>query len=127
MSTDSERRLTSLQIAVLRVFWEHGEATVSDVQRYIDSSKPLAATTVATLLKRLETRGVLARRKEGRQYVYRALVDADAVGRSMASGLVDDVYAGRVPGLFAHLFEERSISAEDIAEMKRLIRKAEKG
>ncbi|MFT6832966.1 MAG: BlaI family penicillinase repressor [Planctomycetota bacterium] len=125
MSADPELRLTSLQLAVLRVLWSQEEATVAEVHAALQSERKLAATTVATLLKRLEARGVLTHRTEGRQYIYRPLVEADAVGRTMTSELVEDVYAGDVTGLFAHLLDTKGVSAKDLDEIKRMIRDAE--
>lgn len=125
MSADPELRLTSLQLAVLRVLWSQKEATVAEVHAALQSERKLAATTVATLLKRLEARGVLTHRTEGRQYIYRPLVEADAVGRTMTSELVEDVYAGDVTGLFAHLLDTKGVSAKDLDEIKRMIRDAE--
>jgi predicted transcriptional regulator len=125
LSADPELRLTSLQLAVLRVLWSQEEATVAEVHAALQSERKLAATTVATLLKRLEARGVLTHRTEGRQYIYRPLVEADAVGRTMTSELVEDVYAGDVTGLFAHLLDTKGVSAKDLDEIKRMIRDAE--
>ncbi len=127
MSPEPELRLTSLQLAVLRVLWEREEASVNEVHAALQSDRKLAATTVATLLKRLEARGILAYRKEGRQFLYRALVEADEVGRTMTTELVDDVYAGDVTGLFAHLLDAKKVGAAELKEIKRLIRAAERG
>ena len=126
MSPEPELRLTSLQLAVLRALWDREEATVAEVHKALQPGRKLAATTVATLLKRLEARGILTHRTEGRQYIYRSLVEADEVGRTMTSELVDDVYAGDVTGLFAHLLDAKSVSAKDLKEIKRLIRDAER-
>ena len=126
MSSESELRITSLQLAVLRALWSAREATVTEVHAAMQSERALAVTTVATLLKRLEARGILTHRTEGRQYIYRALVGADEVGRTMTSELVDDVYEGDVTGLFAHLLDAKSVTAEDLKEIKRMIREAEK-
>ncbi|QDV07469.1 Penicillinase repressor [Planctomycetes bacterium Poly30] len=125
MSPDPELRLTSLQLAVLRVLWRKSEASVNEVHAALQTDRPLATTTVATLLKRLEARGVLTHRTEGRQFLYRALVNADEVGRTMTSELVEDVYAGDVTGLFAHLLDTRSVSEKDLAEIQRMIQEHE--
>ena len=60
-------RLTAPQLAVLRVLWERSEATVAQVQGALLADRPLAATTIATLLSRLEKRGIVAYRIKGRQ------------------------------------------------------------
>src|SRR5262245_35706164 len=77
--TEAPPRLTSQQLALLKVLWERTEATVSEIHRAMTAERPLAATTVATLLSRLEKRGIVAYRIEGRQYVYRAVLgESDA-------------------------------------------------
>ncbi|MEM8711601.1 MAG: BlaI/MecI/CopY family transcriptional regulator [Planctomycetota bacterium] len=53
-------------------------------------------------------------------------VDADEVVRTIATDLVEDVYAGQVTGLFAHLLDEGDVSTDDLKEIKRLIARAEK-
>lgn len=120
-----DQRLTSLQLAVLRSLWERGEASVGEVHADLAIERELAPTTVATLLKRLEARGLLDHRAEGRQFIYRALVDSDEVGRTMTTELVDDVYAGDVKELFAHLLDETEVSASDLKAIKRMISRAE--
>jgi len=117
----SEARLSPLQLAVLRVLWDRGEATVQDVRDGLAPEREFAQTTVATLLRRLEKRGVLTHRSEGRQFVYRPLQDADTVGRALVGELVDDLYGGRADALFAHLLEAKDVAPGDLARIKALI------
>ena len=72
--TSRPPRLTAPQLEILRVLWERSEATVVEIHRALQAERPLAATTIATLLSRLEKRGLVAYRTEGRQYVYRAVL-----------------------------------------------------
>ena len=53
-------RLTAPQLALLKVLWERSEATVAEMQRALHAERPLAASTIATLLSRLEKRGIVA-------------------------------------------------------------------
>lgn len=116
-----EQRLSGLQLALLRVLWDRGEATVNDVHAALKSARSLAPTTIATMLRRLEKRGLLAHRTEGRQFVYRALKSADEVGRTLVSDLVDDLYEGRPAELFAHLLDSKEVAPGDLARIKRMI------
>ena len=61
-------RLTALQLTVMQVLWSRDEASVTDVQRAM-TGRRLALTTVATMLVRLEQRGLVSHRVEGRQYI----------------------------------------------------------
>lgn len=117
--------LTDLQLAIVRVLWTRGPCTVVDVQEALLPDRPLAQTTVATLLTRLEKRGVVSHSTEGRQYQYRAMVSEPDVRRSMVSELTDMLFAGRPAALISHLIGEREIAPGDLDEVKRLIAAAE--
>ena len=64
-----------LEMVCLTVLWRLGEGNVADVRRVAGVDKPLAYTTVLTLLERLTRRGAVIRRKEGRSYRYRPAVE----------------------------------------------------
>lgn len=125
MTDRSEAKLSGLQLAVMRAVWDAGEATVADVQTALRGERDLAPTTVATLLKRLEKRGLLTHRSEGRQFVYSALVDADDVGRSLVGELARDLYGGKGADLFAHLLDATEVSEDDLARIRRMIEERE--
>src|SRR2546427_8732133 len=82
-------QLTELQLAILRVLWDRGEATVQDIWEALHAARGLAQTTVATMLSRLERRGVVTRRAQSRQYRYRAAVTEREVQHSMVGELTE--------------------------------------
>ena len=122
---DSAVALSELQTDVMRVLWSRGEATVAEVTEALRPGRRLAHTTVSTLLTRLQARGAVASRREGRQLVYRALVDEPQVRRSMVSGLVGSLFGGSPRALVAHLVREDAISAEDLAAIREMLAKKE--
>lgn len=113
--------LTDLQFAIVRVLWASGSSTVVAVQAALLPERELAQTTVATLLSRLERRGVVSHQLVGRQYVYRPEVTEPAVRRSMVGDLTDLLFQGRTAALLSHLIVERDIAAGELDEVKRLI------
>ncbi|MDQ3517160.1 MAG: BlaI/MecI/CopY family transcriptional regulator [Gemmatimonadota bacterium] len=117
--------LTDLQIELMRVLWLQGEATVIEVHQRISQQRGLAQGTVATLLTRLEKRGAITHRTEGRQFVYRALVSETEVRRWMLAQVADRLFGGDVPLLIHQLLAEREVSAGDLAEVKALIAERE--
>lgn len=125
MNNPSATQLTDLQLAVVRALWEGGECTVSEVQEALLPQRPLAQTTVATLLSRLEKRGVVIHRVTGRQFVYRAAVTEDDVQRSMVEQLTNMLFEGRPTALISHLLATRDVRPDDLSEVKRLIAEAE--
>jgi BlaI family penicillinase repressor len=127
MAAPKDVGLSELQAAVVRVLWERGEASTADVAQVLAASRGLAHTTVATLLSRLEKRGVVASRRDGRELVYKARVSETVVRRSMVGELVASVFGGDPRALLAHLVREDEIAPSDLAEARKLIARAEGG
>lgn len=119
--------LTGLQIAILRVLWQRGEASVSDICEALRPERALAQTTVATVLSRLEKRGVVTHRREARQFLYQTAITEDDVRGSMVNELTDQLFHGDVAELVNHLLAERDIGANDLARVKKLIEAHEQG
>lgn len=112
--------LSDLQLDVMRALWR-GEASVADVVTALADSRDLAHTTVATLLTRLEKRGVVAVRREGRQLLYSARVSESQVRRSMVSGLIQSLFRGDARALLAHLVSEDDVAPDDLERVRTLL------
>jgi len=117
-------QITELQLAVLRLLWERGEATVADIWEALHAERGLAQTTLATIVTRLERRGVLARRSRARQFVYRALVTESEVQHSMVSELTEKLFEGDVPSLVNHLLTAQDVSPGDLARIREMLKAA---
>lgn len=118
--------LTDLQIELMRVLWREGETSVIQMHRALLTTREIAQPTVATLLTRLEKKGAVTHRTEGRQFIYRALVSEAEVRRSMVAQLTDRLFGGDVPKLISQLLAEREMSPGDLAEVKALIEATER-
>lgn len=121
--------LTELQLAIMDVLWERGEATVVEVHDALRQERRVAQSTVATLLSRLEDKGVVAHRSEDRQYVYRATVSREQVRRSVVgefSELTERLFSGDVAGLVSQLLSTRDARAEDLARAREIIERKER-
>ncbi|MBK9657785.1 MAG: BlaI/MecI/CopY family transcriptional regulator [Rhodanobacteraceae bacterium] len=119
--SSEDTSLSELQLELMRVLWARGEASTADVAEVLANSRGLAHTTIATLLSRLEKRGVVASRRDGRQLVYRALVAQGEVQRSMVSGLLDNLFGGDARALLAHLVREEEIAPGDLDRVRELL------
>jgi predicted transcriptional regulator len=123
----SERhQLTELQLAILRVIWDRDEATVQDIWEALHAERGLAQTTVATMLSRLERRGVVTRRAESRQYRYKAAVTEEEVQHSMVGELTERLFDGNVAALVQHLLHDADVSPGDLAKIRAMIDRAER-
>ena len=113
--------LTELQIAIMRLLWSRREATVAEVWEALYPERGLAQTTIATLLTRLERRGVVARRVDQRQYVYRPLVTESEVQQSMVGELTERLFSGDVTALVSHLLTSHDVAPGDLARLRELV------
>ena len=113
-------RLGDLQVAILRVLWDEGEATVARVHEGL-TGKRRALTTIATMLSKMERRGIVEHRVEGRQFVFRARISEQEVMRSMVADLTRKLFEGDVSALVSHLLTEQEIDREELVRLRRMI------
>ena len=118
-------QLTELQLAIMRVLWDRSEATVQEIWEALHAERGLAQTTVATMLSRLERRGVVTRRAQSRQYHYRAAVTEREVQHSMVGELTERLFDGDVTALVQHLLSGQDVSPGDIAKIRDMIERVE--
>ncbi|HET9293694.1 MAG TPA: BlaI/MecI/CopY family transcriptional regulator [Gemmatimonadales bacterium] len=113
--------LTDLQSAIMRVLWDRGEATVAEIHAALQPERGLALTTIATMLSRLERRGIVKHLTRARQYVYYPKVSERDVRRSMVADLTERLFDGDVAELVSHLLSARELSPGDLEKVKELI------
>ena len=120
------KTLGDLQLAIMRVLWARGEASAGDVHRTLLAERGLAPTTIATMLRKMEARGLVCHRAEGRQFVYRARVEEGDVHRTMVGELVDRLFGGDSKALVNHLVSEGDIDLLELEELRRRLEEAER-
>lgn len=118
--------LSDLQLDLMRVLWRSGELSVAEVTEAL-ADRDLAHTTVATLLTRLEKRGVVESRRDGRVLAYRASVSEAQVRRNMVSSLIAQVFHGDPRALLAHLVSEREVAPGDLEQVRALLKRDDDG
>ena len=86
----------------------------------------LAYTTMATMLRKMEGRGLVKHRSEGRSFVYRACVGEEAVSRGMADHLLDRLFEGSLADMVHHLLSTREVSRDELVKIEKLITERKK-
>lgn len=117
--------LGELQHAIMKVLWQRSEATVAEVHEALYEERGLAPTTIATMLRKMENKGVVAHRVEDRHFVYRTAVTEDEVRSSMVGELVDRLFAGDPAALVSHLVADHDIDEAEIERLRALLERAE--
>jgi predicted transcriptional regulator len=120
-----KHQLAELQLAIMHVLWARGEATVAEVREALSQTRPLAHTTVGTMLSKMERNGQVRHRAEGKVNIYRPAVQKEKVRRSMVSDLASRLFAGDLTEMVSHLLDSRKVSPDELARLKALIRQKE--
>lgn len=118
-------QLTDLQLAMVRILWARGGSSVAEVQEGLRPGRSLAQTTVATILSRLERRGVVRHFKRGRLFIYEACVTEPQVRQAMVRELTKLLFDGRAASLISYLLASEELRAREVAELRTQLAEAE--
>src|SRR5437899_2044556 len=123
MLRSTRLRLGERELEIMNVVWDLGEATVQEVCNRLE--RPAAYSTVITMMRTLEAKGILSHRVLGRTFVYQAEVLRDGVRASMLTELRDLVFGGS-PALLLHsMVNDTTISPDELAELRNILNQAE--
>lgn len=114
-------RVSSAEGIVMEALWRKQPLSAEDVATDVAKEQGWTDATVKTLLNRLLSKGAIAADKDGRRYLYRPLLKREDYVAEESTSLIDRLFDGRVSSLVTHFSEREKLSADDIAELKRLI------
>lgn len=118
------RKLPSLSPAeteILRLVWQLKEATVQQICAALPARRRIAYATVQTLLRRLEKKGYLKHRAEGKAHVFHPAVESEHVIKRSVNDFLERLFGGDPIPLMQHLAEHGRIDAEDLERLRKLI------
>ena len=113
--------LTPHELAIMKVVWQREASTVRDIYETVRKTRPIAYTTVMTVMNVLEEKGYLKRTLVDRAYVYRPARPQQQVVGQMVTDFVDRVFDGAAAGLFLHLAKDNRLSKAERERIRRLI------
>ncbi len=119
-------KLGDLQLAIMRVLWSRAEASVSQVHQSLLAERGLATTTIATMLVKMEKKGVVTHRLDGRRYIYLPTASEDEVRRTMVDEITERLFEGSAVALVSHLLEQYEVKPKELEELRALIDDQEK-
>lgn len=119
----TQEHFTTLELALMKVLWETGPATVQVVHQKLQPSRPLAYNTVQTMLTILHRKGKVKRTTKDRAYVYTPVVTQERAAGQALKDLVDRLFGGSPQELLLSMVKSRQITPEQIEELRSLIAK----
>jgi predicted transcriptional regulator len=114
--------LTELQQAILDFIWSNGDSTAEQVREGIRAQHPLKDSSVRTLLRRLEARGVLTHRLDGKVFIYRAAVEQRGFAARAVRHIIDRFCAGSAEQFLMGMVDEKVLTKAELQKLARKIR-----
>ncbi len=118
------RAMSPAETEIVRLVWQLGTATVQQIQDALPANRKVVYKTVQTLLRRLEEKGYLKHRMEGKAHVFCPAVRREAVVRRTVLDFLDRLFGGDPRPLMQFLAREGHVDAQDIEELRKLIDKS---
>ena len=116
-----ERLLTEVELELMTILWDRGGGTVADVLAALPEERPLAYTSVSTMLRILEQKSVLRSEKIGRGHRYVPVVARGDYQAYALDQVVGKVFGGEPLALVRRLFDARGLTREELTALKGLL------
>jgi predicted transcriptional regulator len=120
-------RPTDAELAILRVLWERGPATVRQVQEVLGSERGTGYTTTLKLMQIMLEKGLLRRDTSSHAHVYEAAVTRGQTQRRLVAELLNQAFDGSARQLVLHALSVRKSTPEELAEIRQLLNEIERG
>jgi BlaI family penicillinase repressor len=117
-------QLTPLELEIMKVLWDLGQASVQQVQQLLTAEPQLAYTTVQTMLNVLHRKGKVKRSLIDRAYFYRPAVSRDQVVTSTMKDIIDRLFGGSAESLVMSLVQTRHLTPEKLERLRRRLDQA---
>lgn len=123
MSRTGSEYPTELELEILKVLWETAPLMVREVRALLKerSGRTLSHSAVITMLNIMVRKGYLGRKKEGKAFLFKPLVQRESVAGGMMGDLLKRVFDGSPAALVLNLIETNDLDAGELAELRRLI------
>jgi predicted transcriptional regulator len=120
-SSAPEKLLTDVELELMTILWRLGEGAVADVIAELPKDRELAYTSVSTVLRILEQKGVLKARKEGRGHIYVPVLKKSDYEAKALKHVVERVFDGTPIALVKQLLASGEVSEKEIKELRALL------
>lgn len=117
--------LTPMELKVMNILWELQEAYVKDIVDRWETQPLPAYNTVSTIVRILEEKGFVGHKPEGRSHAYFPAVPRDTYQKTHVQEVLQQVFAGSMSGLVSSLLDSETLSAAELADLKRIIDSSE--
>jgi len=120
-ASKQEKLLTEVELELMTILWKLCEGSVNDVLGHLPAGRDLAYTSVSTILRILEQKGVVGSRKEGRGHTYFPILAKEQYEATTLQHVVSKVFDGAPTTLIRRLLEAGDLSEEELKSIRTLL------
>ncbi|QJD94281.1 BlaI/MecI/CopY family transcriptional regulator [Duganella dendranthematis] len=120
-------QISDAESQVMEVLWSGSPRTAEDVVAALSDQQAWQVATIKTLLNRLLKKGAVRAAKDGRRFLYSPLLTRDQWLVTESGGMVQRLFGGRIAPLVAHFGRHGKLSADDLEDLKRLVKELSDG
>jgi len=114
----SDKKLTPLETLIMNALWDESPAAVKRVQERLNSIKPMAYSTVLTMIRILRDKGFLSSDRQGKADLYRPIVTREDAGRRSLGEVVESFFSGSAEALVSQLLANQSLNDEELKSIR---------
>jgi len=128
MARPESEHPTELELEILKVLWDESPLLVREVRVRLEdqADRPLAHSSVITMLNIMHRKGFLKRRKEGKSFLFSPKVQKESVMGGMTGDLLSRLFNGSPSAMVLNLLETADVDSDELAEIRKLIAKKTK-
>lgn len=119
--SSDDKPLTEVELELMNVIWELGECTVKDVQTRLSKGRELAYTSVATIMKILEQKGILTSRKDDRAHTYRPLVLREEYEAVTLRHMANHLFHGDPTSMVMRLLDDADLTEAELKAIRKTL------
>jgi predicted transcriptional regulator len=119
--------ISEAESQVMEVLWSGSPRTAEDVVAALSDQQAWQVATIKTLLNRLLKKGAVRAEKDGRRFLYSPLLTRDQWLVTESGSMVQRLFGGRIAPLVAHFGQHGKLSADDLEDLKRLVKELSDG
>jgi predicted transcriptional regulator len=113
--------LTPAQGEIMEIVWQRGEVSASEVRTLLSRTRAVARNTVRTLLERMEQKGWITHREDGRTFLYRAVYPRQTTIGQKVQEVVETVCGGSAEALVTALLDYHGLSSGELERIRTML------
>lgn len=121
------KKPTDAELEVLSILWKKGPCTVREVNAELSQNREVVYTTTLKMMQVMTDRGFLDRDTSNRTHIYSARIDEEEIQESLVDKMLNTAFGGSSLKLVVRALGHENTSAEDLEEIKKIIKKLETG